>query len=396
MWLRILFALGVLVGLHVYLGSRLLQESWLGESGYWVAWCMLLGSIGLHPLSFHQRQMGTDRNMQLSGWASYLTLGGLALLFSLVALRDGLALLTYASGEMYCSIVNTPGCQAKWPSWAAYWDQSSVAIVVLSSILAVWGFWEARRIPRIRHIDIPLPDLPRALWDFRIVQLTDVHIGPTIRRQFLTRVVDEVNELQADAVAITGDLVDGSVASLGSQVEALRELKSRHGTFFVTGNHEYYAGAPAWVEALRKWDIDVLENEHRVLDHDGESLVVAGVCDFNAGDFVPEHASDPHKAAAGSPERAPKILLAHQPRSATKAVEAGFDVQLSGHTHGGQFVPWNLFVPLQQPVVAGLHRMGSMWLYTSRGTGHWGPPLRLLAPSEITVLRLRGISAAGT
>lgn len=397
MWLRIILALTVLVGLHVYLGFRLLQVGWLGEPAFFASWFLLLGSISLHPLSFlARRSPDTALRAQLFGWASYLTLGALALLFTLVVLRDVVALLSFLLGALYCSIDAAPNCMAEWPSFSGHWEQTSVAIVVLSGVLGCWGFREAWRVPRVREVDIPLPGLPRALWDFRIVQLSDVHIGPTLRRRFLSRVVAEVNRLQADAVAITGDLVDGPVASLADQVEVLRELQSRHGTFFVTGNHEYYAGALPWVKALRDWGIDVLENEHRVLQHDGAALVMAGVCDFNAGDFVPAHTHDPHKAMRGCPAEPPKILLAHQPRSVTQAEDAGFDVQLSGHTHGGQFVPWNFFVPLQQPVVAGLHRVGRLWLYTSRGTGHWGPPLRLFAPSEITLLRLRSTSVAET
>lgn len=397
MWFRIILALSLLVGLHVYLGTRLLQIGWLGEPGYFAAWFLLLGSITLHPLAFYARRPGqSELRMQILGWASYAVLGLLALIFSLVVLRDGLTLLTFLLGKLYCSIHAAPNCFENWPTWTPHWEQSSVGIVVLSALLAGWGFREAWRLPRVRHVDIPLAELPQALWDFRIVQLSDVHIGPTIRRRFLSRVVAEVNRLHADAVAITGDLVDGPLASLSHQVEVLRELRSRHGTFFVTGNHEYYAGALPWMEALRGWGIEVLENEHRILHHEGAALLLAGVCDFNAGDFVPAHAHDPHKAIAGSPPNIPKILLAHQPRSATEARKAGFDLQLSGHTHGGQFVPWNFFVPLQQPVVAGLHRFGSLWLYTSRGTGHWGPPLRLLAPSEITLLRLRPISSSET
>ena len=181
-------------------------------------------------------------------------------------------------------------------------------------------------------------------------------------------------------------------------------MKSRHGTFFVTGNHEYYSGAQAWVGELRRLGIKVLLNEHVVLHHgphprngsDAQDdsqlmapLVLAGVADFNAHQFLPAHRSDPVLALEGAPESAPlRLLLAHQPRSAAAAEQAGFDLQLSGHTHGGQFYPWNLFVRFQQPFTSGLHRLGRMWVYTSRGTGYWGPPNRFGAPSEITQIRL--------
>ncbi len=189
-------------------------------------------------------------------------------------------------------------------------------------------------------------------------------------------------------VAITGDLVDGSVRDLSPHVSPLAELSSRHGTYFVTGNHEYYSGAHAWIIELRRLGVRVLLNEHVVLQHGGAPLVVAGITDYTAHHFDPTHRSDPQRAAAGSPSDAVKLLLAHQPRSAEAAEQAGFDLQVSGHTHGGQFWPWRLAVPLQQPFVAGLHQLRRMWVYTSRGTGYWGPPKRLCAPSEITLLRL--------
>jgi predicted MPP superfamily phosphohydrolase len=189
-------------------------------------------------------------------------------------------------------------------------------------------------------------------------------------------------------VAVTGDLVDGSVAQLRSHVAPLRDLTSRHGTYFVTGNHEYYSGVTAWVSELRRLGINVLLNEHVVLQHNDDSLVIAGVTDYSGHHFDESHRSDAAAAVASAPNGVVRILLAHQPRSAAGALQAGFDLQLSGHTHGGQFWPWNFFVRLQQPFTAGLHRLQSLWVYTSRGTGYWGPPKRFGAPSEITYLRL--------
>jgi len=212
----------------------------------------------------------------------------------------------------------------------------------------------------------------------------------------LQRIVDRVNRLDADLVAITGDLVDGSVAELGSDVLPLTALTSTHGSFFVTGNHEYCSGAHEWIDTLRNLGIQVLMNQHVLIHHkrDGQDaeqalMVVAGVTDFGAHHFDKTHRSDPALAMSGVPDEvAFKLLLTHQPRSAAAALQAGFDLQLSGHTHGGQFWPWNHFVKFQQPFTAGLHRLQSLWVYTSRGTGYWGPPKRFGAPSEITLLRL--------
>jgi len=190
-------------------------------------------------------------------------------------------------------------------------------------------------------------------------------------------------------VAVTGDLVDGSVSDLAPHVAPLADLSSRHGTFFVTGNHEYYSGALAWIAELERLGVRVLLNEHVVLEHDSASLVVAGVADEGAHRFDPSHRSDCQAAIEGAPAHATiRLLLAHQPRAALAAAEAGFHLQLSGHTHGGQFFPWNFFVRFQQPFTAGLHRLRDLWVYTSRGTGYWGPPKRFGAPSEITCLRL--------
>jgi hypothetical protein len=236
---------------------------------------------------------------------------------------------------------------------------------------------------------VPIAGLPAALHGFTIAQITDLHVGATIKRNYVDRVVDAVNALGADLIAVTGDLVDGSVRDLAPHTAPLARLAARHGAYFVTGNHEYYSGAPAWIAEIRRLGLTVLENEHVVLNHDATDVVVAGVTDFGAHHYDPAQRSDPDAAMAGAPADAGvRLLLAHQPRSAFAAEKAGFDLQLSGHTHGGQFLPWKFFVRLQQPFTAGLRRLGTLWVYTSRGTGYWGPPKRLGAPSEITHLTL--------
>jgi predicted MPP superfamily phosphohydrolase len=184
-------------------------------------------------------------------------------------------------------------------------------------------------------------------------------------------------------------LVDGSVQQLSVHTAPLAGLAARHGAFFVTGNHEYYSGERAWTEEIRRLGMHVLKNEHVVLQHDGASLVLAGVTDYSAHHFDPAQRSDPAAALSGAPADAgAKILLAHQPSSASAAAKAGFDVQISGHTHGGQFWPWNLFVRFFQPFTGGLHRLKNLSIYVSRGTGYWGPPNRFGVPSEITRIRL--------
>ncbi len=269
-------------------------------------------------------------------------------------------------------------------------QNTSAWIVVGAAVFATLiGFINARRVARVVHVDVPIANLPPALHGFSIAQISDIHVGPTIRRNYVEGIVAAVNRLEADAIAITGDLVDGSVRELASHVEPLAQLRAKYGTFFVTGNHEYYSGERAWTSELRRLGLRVLMNEHVVVDHGDAKLVIAGVTDFSAHHFDPVNRSDPAAALADAPTDAgAKILLAHQPRSAPGAAAAGFDLQLSGHTHGGQFWPWNFFVRFQQPFTAGLDRLGSLWIYTSRGTGYWGPPKRFGAPSEITRIRL--------
>jgi predicted MPP superfamily phosphohydrolase len=262
-------------------------------------------------------------------------------------------------------------------------------VPLLGIMATLRGYLNARRTPGVVTVEMPVRGLPAALLGFTIVQISDLHVGPTIRQHHVERIVETVNRLEPDLVAITGDLVDGTVAELASQVAPLARLVSRHGSYFVTGNHEYYSGVGPWLAEIRRLGIKVLHNEHVVIERDGAKLVLAGVTDYSAAYFDSAHRSDPQAALAGAPpEAAMKILLAHQPRSAAAAAQAGFDLQLSGHTHGGQFLPWNFLVKLQQPFTAGLYRLGRLRVYVSRGTGYWGPPQRLGVPSEITKVRL--------
>lgn len=338
--------------------------------------------------------MALGRAGGLGVWAdhaalvAYLAFGALSVLFAgLVVIdvarfvgRGGLALLEHAGGGGGFD----PGRRATLVGLAR------AGLVGLTGFVMVVGYREARRLARTVEVDIPIEGLPAALSGLRIVQLTDIHVGPTIRRAYLQAIVDRVNELDADLVAITGDLIDGSVAVRGADVAPLSGLRSRHGTFFCTGNHEYYSGALAWLEALERLGVRPLVNAHVVLEHDGAKLLVAGVTDHSAARMMPSHASDPAAAIAGAPAGlGARVLLAHQPRSAYAAAALDFfDLQLSGHTHGGQYAPWSALISLVQPFAVGLHRLRRMWIYTSRGTGYWGPPVRLAAPSEITVLRL--------
>jgi len=376
-----MFALWLSALLHLYIGWRLapaLPVAWQGAA----LAVLLLASAALIPLAFFGRRARDRARADRLSWAGMLALGAVSTLLALTVLRDALLLL--AALVAWLAPVALP---------PALPEGSALAVLLAAAVIVVWGFVNARRTARVREVDLPVAHLPAALHGFTIAQISDIHVGPTIKHAYLQRIVDAVNALHADVVAVTGDLVDGRVRDLAPDVAPLAALRSTHGTFFVTGNHEYYSGADEWVAELRRLGVHVLMNEHVVLSHAGAPLLLAGVTDTSAHHFDPRQRSDPQRALAGAPHDAgARVLLAHQPRSAAAAADAGFDVQLSGHTHGGQYWPWNLFVRLQQPYTAGLHRLRQLWIYTSRGTGYWGPPLRFGAPSEITRLRL--VSAA--
>lgn len=239
----------------------------------------------------------------------------------------------------------------------------------------------------VKRVRVAIDRLTPAASGMRIVQISDVHVGPTIGRGFIEDIVARINALRPDVVAITGDLVDGSVEELAEHVAPLAKLEAKHGVYFVTGNHEYYSGADEWIAHLRKLGVRVLRNEHvRIGGEQGFDL--AGIDDHSSGGFGNGHGSDLQKALHGRDGERACVLLAHQPRGIELADQLGVDLQLSGHTHGGQMFPWNLAVRLQQPFVAGLHRLARAQIYVSKGTGYWGPPMRVGAPAEITEIEL--------
>ncbi len=250
------------------------------------------------------------------------------------------------------------------------------------------GVAEALGAVALKKVQISLGKLPKSLSGLRIVQLTDVHIGPMIGREWLEGIVARVNALEPDLVVITGDLVDGSVAALRDHVAPIGDLKSKLGVYFVTGNHEYYSGASSWIEHLGTLGVRVLRNEHVTIGDGAASFDLAGVDDHTGGQFLAGHGADVAKALAGRDPNRECILLAHQPKEVIEAAKLGVGLQISGHTHGGQVFPATLLVRLQQPFTAGLDRLGDTQIYVSRGTGYWGPPMRVAAPAEITLLEL--------
>jgi len=265
----------------------------------------------------------------------------------------------------------------------------SAGVAASGVALAAYGVMAARGKVGVQKVDVSLKKFPKALDGFKIVQISDVHIGPTLGKEFLDGVVDSINALEPDLVAITGDLVDGSVKELSEHVAPLGRIKAKHGVYFVTGNHEYYAGADEWIAYLGTLGVRVLRNERVTIGEGDDAFDLAGVDDWRAKSFGGDHGADLPRALEDRDASRELVLLAHQPKQATEAAKLGVGLQLSGHTHGGQIFPWGLFVRIDQPFIAGLDRDGDFQIYTSRGTGYWGPPMRVGAPSEISSLTLR-------
>ena len=377
--------IGIGVLFHIYVGVRLIPDAPVGLPLKVLAAILLAVSVIVIPLGMAARQIEPQSLADRLAWLGLTALGLFSSLLLLTFARDVILFFVHLVDWLR-------GVPVGSPVFVAY---SALVVPLLAVLFSAIGFYNARRRAPVVSVDVPIDNLPAALDGFTIAQISDIHVGPTIKRHYVERIVAAVNGLEPELIAVTGDVVDGTVPNLADHTRPLAGLSARHGTFLVTGNHEYYSGADKWIAEFRRLGLTVLLNQHVVLNHDGAQAVVAGVTDYGAGSFDPAHRSDPAKAISGAPDDATvRVLLAHQPRSATAAAEAGFTLQLSGHTHGGQFLPWNFFVRLQQPFVSGLVKFNGLWVYTSRGTGYWGPPKRLGAPSEITLVRLVAATAA--
>lgn len=309
----------LLIGLHAFVGITLIPDLELGRVGTALAWVYLALSAVLMRYGVLVRGKGNA----LLAWSGLLAMG----IFSSLAIFSLLRALLLAIGSL-----------AGWES--AGFAQDSALVVILAVVaVTLFGLLNARRTARVVERDITLDTLPEALDGYSIVQLSDIHVGPTIKRGYIEAMVKRANGLSADLIVITGDLVDGSVADLRDDIAPLAQLSARHGVYVVTGNHEYYAGADSWIAEFQRLGMQVLLNRHVLLERDGTRLVLAGISDYSAELFNPGHRTDPVAAFAGAPQDAPRILLAHQPRSAKAALEVGCDLQLSGHTQAASSGP---------------------------------------------------------
>ncbi|NUW32624.1 metallophosphoesterase [Nonomuraea sp. SMC257] len=283
-----------------------------------------------------------------------------------------------------------PASAAAEMSRRLFLGRATAAVAGVSAIGTVgYGVRTALGDPVIEPVKVTLPHLDQRLSGLRFAVVSDIHLGPLTGRAHTERIVRMINSLKPDVVTIVGDLVDGTVAELGPLARPLRDLESRYGAFFVTGNHEYYTskGPGEWIEELGQLGVRSLRNERVEIRHQGGVLDLAGVNDVNGATM--DDGPDFAKALGGRDTSRSTVLLAHQPVQVADAARYGVDLQLSGHTHGGQIAPFNLLVPLQQPVVSGLATVDGVQVYVTRGAGFWGPPVRVGAPPEITLLELR-------
>lgn len=369
--------LSVIGGLHYYFWARLVRDTAMVAPWRQIATAALWMLAVSMPVSMFLRR-GRLAIGRIIAWPAFVWMGMLVILATTLLAADFVRLVMHAGGglddpERRLLVVRVLGAAA----------------ATVAAGLGVVALREGTKRVEVRDVEVALDRLPDQLDGFTIVQLSDIHVGGrTLYRRFVEEMVATTNALTPDMIAITGDLVDGSVADLRHHVEPLGSLRATHGVYFVTGNHEYYSGPDAWVAHLRTLGVRVLRNERVSIGHDDASFDLVGVDDYNAGGY-PGHGPDLARAVADRDPDRELVLLAHQPREVHRAAEHGVGLQLSGHTHGGQIWPWSYAVKLQQPYVAGLVRHAATQLYISRGTGYWGPPMRLGAPAEITRIRLR-------
>lgn len=387
-----LVSISILFLAYFYLGRRLISPIRLTAAKKRALWLSLLVIPLLMPLSFLFRFLFKNNILiDLIGWIAFILMGFFSLVIILLLLKD----LFYLSFLMYKGLKRTflrKNRELKYrfdPERRRFMINSiNLGIIGSSAFLTGYGIYEAHRRPLLQNIAITIPQLPAILEGFKIAQFTDLHVGPTIKRKFVRSVVDQVNNLNADIIVCTGDLVDDQVVNIREDVSPIKDLYAPKGVYFVTGNHEYYVGVEPWLDEIARLGLTILLDEHRLIEYDDQKIILSGVTDYSAKQFVADHRSDPQAALSEAPDGYVKILLAHQPRNIFAAAKAGYDLQISGHTHGGQYFPWSLLVTLGQPYVSGLHKHNNTWIYVSRGTGYWGPPIRLGVPSEVTVYTL--------
>ncbi|MGE0548116.1 MAG: metallophosphoesterase [Kofleriaceae bacterium] len=375
-------------GIHGYVWWRLVWRSRLPRRwliGITVAMVVLFVAV---PVTTWSRNRAPELSAALS-WISlpWMALVGLTCV-ALLAIHIGQIALWL--GKRLSRRISQRPPEPTSPSRRTFLARATGgAALMVGSASVARGMISARADHEIVDVEVKLAKLPPALDGFSIVQLSDLHVGLTIDRAFVERVVEQTNRLSPDLIAMTGDLIDGQVDDLRDATAPLANLRARHGVYAVTGNHEYYSGADPWIAELTRLGFRYLRNQRVTIGEPDACFELAGVDDHSAWGF-PGHGENFKQATAGRDPSRALVLLAHQPRQVRRAARYGVDLQLSGHTHGGQIWPWHYIVRMQQRgLLAGLYQIRGTQLYVTRGCGYWGPPVRLLAPLEITRVILR-------
>jgi predicted MPP superfamily phosphohydrolase len=383
MLLRILIIIGILLLLNGYIALHVISHWPAAQQHLGLSWSVTALFIALQMMPFIGRlftqklkQKHTNKVIAfILNWLPYLAFGIFSCLFIYSLIADIFSLAW--------ELILVPTDLEKFNlDMLVILAVATVGTIILGIIQAIGG-------PKVIKIDIPLDNLPPAFDGFKIAQISDLHAGSTINGNYIKNIVDMVNELKPDLIALTGDIIEGSVKDLQADVSQLSMLQADYGRYLITGNHEYYWDAAGWIKEFKKYGLHVLLNEHVTLKRNSEEIILAGVTDYSTLHMSSEHASSPEKALKNVSQDKTKILLAHQPATYRMAQEAGADLMLSGHTHGGQYFPFNLFIRFFQKYYKGLSRYKNMQIYVNRGTGYWGPPLRTFVPSEITLITLR-------
>jgi len=371
-----------------YIGRRLIKSSRLPKKWNTAAWAGLILFFALPIVSMMFMRQSNSVN-HLMSWITYVGLGLLSFIFFFLLVRDSIWFLSWI-GKKISHIFSRNTSIADLSKRQFLLQSTNLGVLGAAAIATSYGIYEARKTPGIVNLDIPIKNLPAAFQGFRIVQICDIYAGLTVDRDWIEKVVEEVQKQSPDLIAFVGDMVDGSVPALRETVAPFADLTAPYGKFFTTGNHEYYSGVNQWIKHAGELGFDVLMNEHRSIEKNGDKIVLAGVTDYTAGQFIKDQASDPKKAVDGTAADDVKILMAHQPRSLYQLNDLKIDFTMNGHTHGGQFIPWNYLATFGQPFIKGLHQWNNGLVYVSKGTGYWGPPVRLGARSEVTVFTLKG------
>jgi uncharacterized protein len=371
------------IGVTIYLYRRLTQPFDLSRRAR-VAARLLAGAVALIvPSAFLTRLVRSWPGQETVAFIGFATLGMVGILAVLIIVRD---LLMFVGARLHPLLDKPPLDEGRR---RFLMRASTAGLTATAGGLAAAGLHGAQQAPQVERVTVTVKGLHTDLVGLRIVQISDLHVGATSRADAMTRVAEQVNALEPDLIAVTGDLVDGPVSVLAPEVEPLFAMSAPMGVHFCTGNHEYYAGWKPWCDLLQQRGWQVLINRHEMRQKGTGKLLIAGIPDNRAERFEPDHKCDLEGACAGAGPADFRLLLAHQPRSMKNVPSGSFDLVVSGHTHGGQFFPFTVLVHLFQPLVAGLYRQKGMWVYVNRGTTHWGPPLRFGSRQEITLIELQ-------